>query len=109
MKKNNLKISNIVFCGKMPFYHKLKLDELNRLLTKSKLKWQLIREDTSPIIRRYVRKNGLTIRKREKNAHISIWTSGSIVITGVTSKKEANIYYEETLKDINKFCRRVLR
>jgi len=106
--KNNLKISNIVFTGRMPFKHKLTFDEECNLIKKSNLNWQLINEECSPIIRRFVEKKGLSIRKRKKNSHVSIWTSGAIVITGVTSKKEADEHYKTTINDLNKFCKKVL-
>ena len=106
---NNLKISNIVFTGRMPFKHKLTFEEETNLIKKSNLKWQLINDEVSPIIRRFVEKKGLSIRKRKKNAHISIWTSGAIVITGVTSRKEAVGYYNETIKDLNKLCKNLLQ
>lgn len=102
--KQKLKISNIVFSGRMPFFHKIREMELINLIIKSNLNWQLINEEMSPIIRRFVEKEGLSNAGRKKNAHISIWTSGAIVITGVTSRKEAMEYYNETIKDLKKYC-----
>ena len=105
----NLKISNIVFSGRMPFKHKLNYKEVSKLILNSKLNWSLINEEISPIIRRYVEKENITVHKKKGNAHISLWTSGAIVITGVTTTEEAIRFYKETLKDINKFCKRVLK
>jgi len=104
-----LKICNMVFSGRMGFNHKINFDEMNNLLLNSELGWQLINEEISPIIRRFVEKKKLTIHGKKGNAHISIWTSGAIIITGVTSRKEAEKHYLETIKDLKKFCGRVFK
>ena len=104
-----LKISNIVFSGRMPFKKRLSEENVNALLLKSELKWQLINEECSPIIRRFVEKNNLTIHGKKGNSHISIWVSGATIITGVTSRKEAETHYLETIKDIKKLCKGVLK
>ena len=75
----------------------------------SELNWQLINEDISLIIRRFVKKETLTIKKKKGYAHISIWTSGAIVITGVTSRKEAELHYKQTVDDIKKLCGKVFK
>ena len=98
------KICNIVFSGRMPFKRKLINPEISRLIEESKLNWQLINEEVSPIIRRFVeKKKTITNSGKRGNAHISIWASGAIIVTGVTSRKEAEEHYKATIKDIKRF------
>jgi len=106
----NLKISNMVISGRMPFKHKLKYKEICNIIRKSDLNWSIINEEISPIIRRFAEKsNYITVRKKKGNQHVSIWTSGAIVITGITTKSEANFLYKQTLEDLIKLCPRVFK
>ena len=103
--KNNLKIVNIVFSGRMPFKHKLKSNEVKRLIYKGNLKWMVINEETSPIIVTNTLRKSLNVHKRKKRIHISIWTTGAIIIVGVRSRKESNKAYDLVMKDIKNYVK----
>lgn len=107
--KNNLRISNMVFTGKMPFKRKLREIETERLTMKAE--YIVINEETSPIFMKkmHIRKNPkLSVHKTIKQPCAFIWTSGSINITGLLNRKEADQVYDLVMKDIKKYCKRVL-
>ena len=108
--KNNLRISNIVFTGRMPFKRKLKVSEGNKLIYN--LNWRWINEEVSPILVRKVkiRKNiKKSVHGKEKQPYVSIWCSGAINIVGVVSRKEANEVYDIVINDLKKSCKGVFK
>lgn len=108
--KNNLRISNMVFTGKMPFKRKMREIETQRLVMKGS--YFVINEEVSPIFMKKmcIRKNPeLSVHKKLKQPCAFIWTSGSINITGLLNRQEANKVYDLVMKDIKKFCGRVLK
>lgn len=109
MRENNLRITNMIFTGRMWEEKKLNEEEVKRLIFKGSLNWALINEDTSPIISAHINrpKKEIGARGRQKCFYVSIWTSGAINIVGVRSRKEANEVYSKVIKDIKKCCRRV--
>lgn len=108
--RNNLRISNMIFTGRMWDGVKLKEEEIKRLIRKGELNWMIINEDISPILSAYIErpKKEIGNHGQRKCFYVSIWTSGAINIVGVRSRKEANYVYNLVMKDIKKFCRRVL-
>jgi len=104
-----LKIINIVLNGKLPFKHKLKEDEVKKLINKGEMGWQVINEENFPILQAHIEKEGMTVRRRKRNACVSIWTTGAINIVGVQEVKEGNKFYDLILKEIKKLCPRVLK
>ena len=107
--KNNLRISNIVFTGKMPFKKKYNEEEKKRLCERAG--YIVVNEENSPILSKSVpirNKEELSVHGKVKQPYVSIWFSGAINIVGVISVKEANKVYEIVMKDIKKYCRRVL-
>jgi len=110
MTKNNLRISNMVFTGKLPFVKKFNEAERERLINKAD--FMIVNEENSPILSKRIplRKNPkLSVHNKEKQPYVSIWYTGAINIVGVISRKEADEVYEIVLKDIKRVCRRVLR
>lgn len=108
--KNNLRISNIVMTGKLPFKRKLKESETNKLCLKGD--YIVINEDNSPIFmkRMPIRKvKELSVHNKEKGVTCFIWTSGAINITGAITIEEGNKGYELVMKDIRKYCKGVLK
>ena len=104
-----LRITNIVMSGKLPFKKKLNHKEVTNLILKGKFHWQLVNEEISPILSAHIEKEGMTVHHTKKNAHVSIWTSGSINIVGIQSRKEGERLYDKTLKEVKKICPRVFR
>jgi len=103
--KNNLKISNIVFTGRLPFKRKLKREEIDKLIIK--FNWFYINEEISPILSKKIKireKREFSVQRKEKQPHVSIWSSGAINIVGVVSRKEANQVYDLVIKDLKKVC-----
>jgi len=107
--KRPIKISNMVVTCKMPFKHKLKEKEVRRFINLSRFIWNVINEETSPIIMAHIEKPGITVHHTNKNACISLWTSGSMNITGIQSLKEAEDLYDKILKEIKKLCPRIMK
>lgn len=106
--KVNLKISNIVLTGRMPFKRKMREEDVRRLIKLGTMRWAVLNEDYSPTISAEVEREGETIKHRKKRAYISIWTSGAINIVGVTSRKEANGHYARVVEEIKQCCKGVL-
>ena len=108
--KNNLRISNMIFTGRIWEGVKLNEAEVKRLIFKGTLNWMMINEDVSPIISAHIDrpKKELSVHRKQKCFYVSIWTSGAINIVGVRSRKEANEVYDKVFKDIKKCCKRVL-
>lgn len=108
--KNNLRISNMIMTGKMPFKKKLNEIEVTRLI--NNCDWMLINEEISPIlsktmpIRKYPK---LSVHGKIKQPYVSIWTSGSINILGIINKEEGNKVYDLVMNDLKKYCKRVLK
>ena len=108
--KNNLRVSNMVITGKMPFKKKLNEAERKRLVLKGG--YFLINEDTSPIFMKKMqirKKVIISVHNKQKIPVAFIWTSGAINIVGVLNKKEGDIIYGLVMKDIKKYCKRVLK
>ncbi len=91
MEKINLRLSNMVFTGRIT-KRGINLAEVMR---KSAYHWNLINEETSPILQLKI-----PVASKTKNIHgkikttcISIWHSGAINIVGVTSKAQADKAY----------------
>ena len=108
--KNNLRITNMVFTGKLPFKHKLREIEKHRLVMKAD--FMVVNEEISPILSKRVRirkKIEVSVHGKEKQPYVSIWSSGAINIVGVRSRPEANKVYDLVLKDIKKLSPRVLK
>ena len=110
-EKNNLRISNMIFTGRIWKDLKLNEEEVKRLIHKGDLNWMIVNEEFSPMIAAHIDrpKKELSVHKKQKCFYVTIWTSGAINIVGVRSRKEANEVYSLVLKDIKKCCRRVLR
>lgn len=108
--KNNLRISNIVLTGKLPFKKKLNETEVNRLILKGE--WIAINEDNSLILMKRFpvrKKKELSVHNKIKGVTGFIWTTGSINITGAISREEGNKVYDLTMADLKKYCKRVLK
>jgi len=109
-KTPKLRISNMVFTGKMPFKRKLKINEGNELI--KKYNWFLVNEENSPILSKRIKlreKIELSVHNKEKQPYVSIWYSGAINIVGVISRKEANQVYNIVIKELKKVSKGLLR
>jgi len=108
--KNKLRITNMIFSGRMPFKRKLKTEEGDKLVFR--FNWQWINEEISPIIskRMKIRKiKKLNVHGKIKQPYVSIWCSGAINIVGVVNRKEANQVYDLVIKDLKKISRTLLK
>ena len=108
--KNNLRITNMIFTGRIWEGKKLIHKEVSKLIKKGAISWMMVNEDISPIISAYITKpkKELNVHRKFKCFYVSIWTSGAINIVGVRSRKEANYVYDLVVKDIKRLCPRVL-
>ena len=105
----NLRVSNIVMTGRLPFKHKINFEEMNRLVTKAG--YQLINEESSPIMQKRIPilSRGKNVNGRQKGWCISLWSSGAVNFVGLLKRKEGKECYEIVLKDVKRYCRRVLK
>jgi len=82
-----LKVSNMVCSGKLSVSKAL---DFKSIISKSGFMWQVLNEDMSPCLNVKFNKNENRVRgSRKKCSCVSIWATGSIIITGVTSLDEA--------------------
>ncbi len=94
----NLRITNIVCTGRLPF----KVD-FQKIMENSKSDWQVVNEDMCPILqRRFLRGgiNNLNVHKKRKGICVSIWCSGAINIVGALSLEEAQKCYDKVISEI---------
>jgi len=105
-KMKKLKITNMVFSGKIPLKRKLKLNEINRLI--QECNWLSVNEETSPVLQKRIIKEGISMQGKQKCICVSLWTTGSINIVGVINRKEAQRGYTTAFNDLNRICRGVL-
>ncbi len=84
MKENNLRITNMIFTGRIWKGKKLNEEEVKRLIFRGSLNWVMINEDVSPIISAHIDrpKKDLNVHRKQKSFYVSIWTSGAINIVG---------------------------
>lgn len=102
--ENNLKVSNMVFTGRLPFKRKLKTEETHKLVTN--FDYFCVNEECSPIFGKRIKireKISYSVHHKEKQPYVSIWCSGAIIITGVVSKNEANKIYDIVISELKKF------
>ncbi len=104
-----LKVSNIVMTGKLPIKRKLKVSEIDRLITKAG--YFAINEESSLILQKKIpiKTYGLSVQRKQKGWSIFIWASGAINIVGLQKIKEGKEAYNIALKDLKKYCRGVLK
>ncbi len=109
--KNNLRISNMIFTGRIWEGVKLNPKEVRRLIQNGKLDWMIVNEEISPMISAHIPrpKKEIGVRGKLKCFYVTIWTSGFINIVGVRSRKEADFVYSKVLRDLKKLCPRVFR
>jgi len=106
--KNNLRVSNMVMTGRIPFKRKLKLDETNKLI--QRLNWIIINEECSPILQKKILRGEtkLSVHHKEKGMLLCLWASGAVNITGIITRKEGNKGYEKIISDLRKVTRGLL-
>ncbi len=100
MPKYDLRISNIVFTGKLPIKGKIDMEQIR---SKSKLFWEIANEEVCPILQTRVnfsKEPKFNIHGKHKQACVSIWANGSINIVGVTSRKQAEKCYELAYNEV---------
>jgi hypothetical protein len=106
--EDNLRIVNMTVSGKMPFTSKMKLEEVHRLIEKGKLGWD-IKDETHGILSFYTEKEGKNSRGENKTGYTSMWSTGTITISGITKEEEADEIYKKVLKEIKRLCPRVMK
>lgn len=104
-----MKVSNIVLTGKMPFKHFLRSNEMVKILEKSTLNWDIVNQDSSPMLIVRFKKNGLNKLKKVKQSCLSIWHSGNMMIAGVETIAEGKRNCLRVLNDLKKIIPRVFR
>lgn len=107
--EDNLKVVNMMVSGKIPLTSKMKFEEIDKLIEKGNLKWRMGDDEKRPILSFNIEKEGLNSHGENRIAHISMWPTGNISITGITKEEEADEIYNEVLKEIKKICPRVMK
>ena len=100
--KDNFKIVNMIVSGKIGINKRISSKDQSKLI--NDFGWHLPREDNIMVSKQFeYRKDGiLNVHKKQKNPFVTIWCSGSFVIVGLKSKKEARDIYELLIKDLKK-------
>jgi len=98
-QQTDLRIINMVFDSHMPFKHKLRQEDMARLVAQGKFDWSIVNEN-SPMMKAYVPMPKL-------NSSVVIKVSGHIIIYGLKSKMEAIKVYNEVFDDLLKTCSRI--
>ncbi len=95
--KSNLRITNVVCSGKLPFRVDFK-----KIIQQNKSKYVIVNEDMSPILqRRFLRKiDDRNVHKKRKGICVSIWSSSAINIVGALSLEEAQKCYDKVVNEI---------
>jgi len=106
---DNFKVVNMIVSGKIDL--KKRMSRQNQVDMIMRGDWFCPREDNIMISKQFnYRKAGkLNVHKKQKNPYVTIWCSGSFVIVGLKNKKEARDIYNLIIKDLKKYCRRILR
>jgi len=89
-----------VYQGKLPFKHKLRDNELAKIIFKSEITCHIANEDSPRIFFSIEKENG-------KRKTISLMPTGNLNIMGIKTEKEAQEFYQTILKEIQKLCPRV--
>ena len=105
--KSNLRITNVVCTGKLPFDKKI---DFSKVIKKSKFDWRIINEDICPILQvRFLRewngKTDYTVQKKRKGICVSVWYSGAVNIVGVLSLEEAEKYYKKVSDEMKEILK----
>ena len=108
MEKENLRISNVVCTGKLPFNKKI---NFAKIVKKSNFDWVIVNEEICPILQVFFlrKEKDLNVHIKRKRICISIWYSGAVNIVGVLSLAEAQKYYDKVTIEIKKICPDVRR
>ncbi len=95
-KYAEIKIKNLVATGNFNFRRKLGYNEINRIMEKSCLGWDIMNQETTPYLFAYI------VREDSSKIYVCLWHTGSFFMTGLKSEKEAMIYFREVLKELKK-------
>ena len=99
-----LHVSNMVVSGKIKLNKLISVKDGDKLV--DKLDWMWVNEQ-APILAKVImlrKGNQKSVRNNIKQPYVSIWSTGSINILGVTSMKEAKQVYQIVLKDLRSIC-----
>lgn len=106
MEKVTLKVNNMVLTGHLPLKKKLSHEQINNLIKRGKMNWNLICEETCPRLHAIVEKDELKKNGKKKTASITLWFPNIINIVGVTSRREAEGYLYGVISDLKKIVGR---
>ncbi len=93
-----LKISNIVMHGKLPFKHKPRESELRHLINNSNLFWNLTNEEITPLLTIYFEKT-----------YVSVLSSGAVHMAGLKSIEDGHKYCSIILHELKEHCPRLFK
>lgn len=106
-KNPDFKITNMVLNGKIPFDGFLSMEEVNKLVDEGNLCWNVVNQDSSPMLIARIELDGFNKFKKQRTATMTLWHSGSFNLAGVKKRKEAKDCYEKVIKDLTKLVPRI--
>ena len=97
---NEIKVTNMIMSGKLPF----KKINYEKIISESDLKWFIPcnENQVQMISTQFKKKNEKTRRNKQRCVYITVWNSGAINITGLTSIEEGEKYFKIIKKEIKK-------
>lgn len=105
--KPEFRIINMVVNGKIPFERSLSFDEINKLIEKGSLNWNIVNQETSPMLIATMDLEGFNKMKKKRTATITLWHSGSFNLAGTIRRRETLICYHQVLNELIKLVPRV--
>lgn len=99
--KDNLRVVNVIATGKIPTKKRI---DFERLFKRSKMLWEIVNEDISPIcMTRILRgKKDLNAQGKRKAISVAIWATGTVNICGSRSLKDARKAYNKVVRELRR-------
>ena len=103
-----MRVINIVSIGKFEFHHKLRLEEVRKIIDKGKLNWTTMNQEKSPQLKLQIDKDGFSKTGR-KRLTITLWQSGSFCVSGATTIAETKVAKIRMEKELRRIIPRVFK
>ena len=79
----------------------------DNVIEKGTLNWNIINQETSPMLIARMELDGLNKMNKQRTATITLWHSGSFNLAGVKEMKEAKECYEKVFDELIKLVPKV--
>lgn len=110
--KNNLKVSNLVMSGKIPLKRRISTEDFDKLIQKFNWMEVSMGENYGARFSKHFdirEKQEMSVHNTVKQPYCTIFAPGGIIIVGLKNKKEADIVYDQVVKELKAVSKDLLK